>query len=285
MITKALVQSLLKVVQSPAERTQFAASHGLRAFVGESGIGTLLGNKIVFSVPQKERIRALLFAEGVNPAASPDAWSQLNRSTALAIGPDEKWAGTAVRANRIAIKALHGKPLLLGLFEMTLPPGANLDYSVASTLAGIGHECIVVVENWEAFERIDDLDVDMSRAGTNPLVLWRGGAKAYTVGAAARFLAQTVIPVWSAPDYDPAGLAIAARLPRLQGVLAPSLSRLGQLLQASKLRERYFQQIDGALTTLEQTDNPDVRRLWALVKASCTAVPQEYLLSVQIGDG
>lgn len=284
MITKTLVQSLLKVVQSPAERIQFVASQGLRAFVDESGIGTRRGNKIVFSVPHKERIRALLFAEGVDPAVPPDAWSELNRSTALTIGPDEKWAGTAVRANRIAIKALHGKPLLLGPFEITLPPGANLDYSVTAALTEVGHECIVVVENWEAFERIDDLDVDMSRAGKNPLVLWRGGAKAYTVGAAARFLTHSVIPVWSAPDYDPAGLAIAARLPRLQGVLAPLESKLGQLLKASKLRERYFQQIDGALTTLEQTDNPDVRRLWELVKASRTAVPQENLLSVQIGE-
>lgn len=277
MIGKGLAQSLLRVVQSSPERVEFDASITLRNFVENNGIGIVQGRKILFNESHKDRIRAWLIADNISPNTPVDAWSGIGRADALNIGPDEKWAGEAVRAGRIAIKTLKGRPLLVDGHHIYLPPLANIEWSCPVALASLCHDAVVVVENWEAFERIDDLQVDMGHVSMNPLILWRGGGSNASVGAATRFLAAYSRPVWSAPDYDPEGLAIASRLPHLVGVLAPPDDTLRSLLDRSKLHERYSQQLPGAHASLEQATHPDVKRLWALVRASGKAVPQEWL--------
>ncbi|XLZ71481.1 DUF2399 domain-containing protein [Massilia sp. SR12] len=276
MSTKQLAQSLLKVVQSPADRVHFPASKMLMAFVAESGIGTVQGRNILFNAAHKDRLCAWLRADDIDPTVSTDAWATAGRAAALELGPDEKWAGLAVRANRVALKTLQGRPLRCGRESLYLPPRANLECDVAEALERTGHTTVVVVENWEVFERIDDLELDLRPSGDNPLIVWRGGARA-SIGAAMNFLAAFNQPVWSAPDYDPAGLAIAARLPHLQGILAPPDEVLRDLLRASKLQERYQAQLSGAQAVLDQAKHPDVCRLWSIVKVSRNALPQECL--------
>lgn len=276
MSSKQLAQSLLKVAQSPADRVQFPASKTLLAFVADSGIGTVQGRNILFTQAHKERLCAWLRADNIDPAVPADAWTKAGRAAALGLGPDEKWAGLAVRANRVALKTLQGRPLRCGGESLFLPPRANLECDVAEALKRMDHNTVIVVENWEVFERIDDLELDLRPSGDNPLIVWRGGARA-SIGAAMNFLAAFNRPVWSAPDYDPAGLAIAARLPHLEGILAPPDEVLGDLLRVSKLQERYQAQLTGAKALLEQAKHPDVCRLWSIVKLSRNALPQERL--------
>jgi hypothetical protein len=276
MNKKLLAQSLLNIVQSPVERVRFRTSKTLAAFVEDSGIGTLLGNNVIFNAAHKERVRAWLRADNIDPSTPADAWAGVSRAAALELGPDEKWAGMAVRANRIALKTLSGRPLKLGSESMLLPPGANLECNFKDAVDRVRHDSVIVVENWEVFERIDDLDVDLRPAGDNPLVLWRGGAHA-SIGAAMSFLDAFDREVWSAPDYDPEGLAIALRLPHLKGVIAPDDDVLRGLLAKSKLQERYSRQLAGAQAVLDQATHTDVCRLWAIVKASHNALPQERL--------
>lgn len=276
MTDKNLAIALLRVVQSPSDRQEFGASAILRQFVLESSIGVLQGKKIVFTESQKERIRAWLRADNIDPGTAVNAWSSMGRTDAMNIGPDEKWAGEAVRAQRIAVKALEGRPLLVSGHPIYLPLGANMEWNCTDVLDSLRHDAVIVVENWETFERIDDLQVDMSLVPTNPLIVWRGGGTT-SVGASTRFVEAYRRPVWSAPDYDPEGLAIASRLPHLVGVLAPKEDVLQKLLTESKLHSRYSKQLPGAYETLEHATHPDVRRLWALVRASGNALPQERL--------
>jgi hypothetical protein len=280
MTTKILAQSLLRIVQSPAERTQFHASKTLTAFVVESGIGILQGRNIAFNAAHKARIRDWLRADNIDPTTPAEAWAGVSRAAALELGPDEKWAGLAVRANRIALKALPGQPLKCGRESISLPPRANLEFDVSDALDCIRHDSVIVVENWEAFEHIDDLELELHAAGENPVVLWRGGAQT-SIGAAISFLGAFGRPVWSAPDYDPEGLAIASRLPHLSGILAPPEEVLRDLLGKSKLQERYTSQLAGTKAALDHAEHPDVRRLWAIVKASRNALPQERLCRSQ----
>lgn len=277
MTDKILAKVLLRIVQSPPEQVEFASSATLLQFVKMSGIGLVKGRKILFSEKHKERIRALLRADNIDPETSLDAWANLGRAESLAIGPDEKWAGEAVRAQRISFKALHGRPVLAGDVPIYLPLGMNLEWRQADAVQCLRHDAVIVVENWEVFEWIDDLQLDMGHVSGNPLILWRGGASNAAVGAAMRFLEAFRRPVWSAPDYDPEGLAIASRLPHLAGVLAPRDDVLKGLLDMSRLHGRYSQQLPGARSTLENAAHPDVKRLWALVRASGNALPQERL--------
>jgi len=276
MTTKMLAQSLLRIVQSPAERMQFHASKMLTDFVAESGIGTLEGRNVTFNATHKMRIRAWLRADNIDPTTPADAWTGVSRAAALELGPDEKWAGLAVRSNRVVLKAIPGRPLMCGRESIFLPSRANLEFDVSDALDCIRHDSVIVVENWETFEHIDDLELDLQAAGDNPVLLWRGGGHT-SIGAAISFLGAFGRPVWSAPDYDPEGLAIASRLPHLRGILAPPEEVLRDLLGKSKLQGRYSGQLAGAQALLEQAEHPDVRRLWAIVKASRNALPQERL--------
>lgn len=277
MNRKILAISLLRVAQSAPERVEFHASDTLKKFVAESGIGVAAGRKILFNERHKERIRAWLSADNIHPDTPLDAWSQLGRADALEIGPDEKWAGAAVRAKRVAIKTLKGKPLLVCEQQIYLPPLANLEWSCQEAVESLHHDAVIVVENWEVFERIDDLQVDTKHVSKNPLILWRGGGSRSSVGAAMQFVEAYHSPVWSAPDYDPEGLAIASRLPHLFGILAPPDDVLRSLLAESKLHDRYSQQLLGAKASLEQATHPDIKRLWAIVNKSRNALPQERL--------
>jgi hypothetical protein len=281
MNKKTLAISLLRVVQSSTGRVEFHASDALKKFVAESDIGVVQGRKIVFNESHKERIRAWLSADKIDPNTPVDAWSRLGRADALEIGPDEKWAGIAVRAKRIAIKALKGRPLLVCGQSIYLPPLANVEWGCQEAVESLRHDAVIVVENWEVFERIDDLQVGTNHVSENPLILWRGGGSKSSVGAATQFIDAYRRPVWSAPDYDPEGLAIASRLPHLEGILAPADDVLRRLLAESKLQGRYSQQLPGAKASLEQATHPDVRRLWGLVRASRNALPQERLCPKQ----
>lgn len=276
MTTKMLAQCLLKVAQSPPERMQFRASKTLMAFVVDSGIGTVQGKSVMFNAAHKVRICDWLRADNIDPTTPANAWASVGRAAALELGPDEKWAGLAVRANRIVLKALPGRPIMCGGESIFLPPRANLELDVLDALEYVRHDSVIVVENWEVFERINNLELDLRPAGDNPLILWRGGAHA-SIGAATNFLDAFERAVWSAPDYDPAGLAIASRLPYLKGVLAPPDEVLRSLLKESKLQARYFSQLEGSQAVLEQAQHPEVRRLWSIVKESRNALPQERL--------
>jgi hypothetical protein len=277
MTSKNLAKTLLRIVQSPSDQVEFAKSAALLEFAATTGIGVLKGSRIQFGEKHKDRIRSLLRADNIDPDTPLDAWATLGRAESLAIGPDEKWAGEAVRAHRIAFKALRGKPLLVGDTPIYLPPRSNLEWRCIDAIQSLRHDAVIVIENWEVFERVDDLQLDMTRASTNPLILWRGGTSNASVGAAMRFIEEFERPVWSAPDYDPEGLAIASRLPHLAGVLAPPDDVLRQLLKTSRLYTRYSKQLPGAQPTLDQSSHPDVKRLWTLVRASGKALPQERL--------
>lgn len=277
MLSKALTQSLLRIVQSAPEREAFAASAMLRAFAEESGIGILIGKQVLFPPTHKDRLRAWLLADQIDPTTAPEAWSGVGRAEALAIGPDEKWAGQQVRAQRVALKTLGGKPLMVGESALHLPAQSNLEWLVADAARRLAHDAVIVVENWETFDRIDDLEVDFAPAGANPLVIWRGGGLRATTGAAMQFLAAYGRPVWSAPDYDPEGLAIASRFPHLVGILTPSFEILSARLEQSRLSDRYRQQLPGAQATLDSATNPEIIALWRLVRRAGKALPQEML--------
>lgn len=135
--------------------------------------------------------------------------------------------------------------------SLLLPLGANLEWGYQQAIDNLQHDEVVLVENWETFERIDDLQVDISRVSSNPLIMWRGGSSNSTTSAAHRFLEGYGRPVWSTPDYDSAGLAIAARLPNLSGVLAPSDEILRALLGKFRLHDRFSSQLAGSVTTIE----------------------------------
>ena len=270
--SKQTVRALLRVVQSADER--FSASKALGDFSTAYGIGRGKGAGLLFDANDKVRICEILRAEGIDPTTDPAAWDRLSRARALDLGPNEKFASAPVKRHRVAIKALPGTPVHLAGQALLLPPVCHLDLDGPTAAGLLDHDTALLVENWECFDQVHAIDLDLSRAGDNTLVIWRGDRSDTRVDAVIALLRALDVPVWAFVDYDPAGLLIADGLPRLAGILAPDPERLERdLLQG--LPERYQTQLPMAAAILDASRHESVRRLWAIVRRYGRALPQE----------
>lgn len=273
-----LVKVLLRVVQMTEEC--FPGSKTLRDFLNEYHIGWTKGASYCFDATAKARIRALLQAQGIAPETPPDAWDGLTRAESLALGRDEKWADGPARRDRVAVKALPGRPLRIGHDSLMLPPSCHLEAAALEIVGGVRHDTILLVENWECFDRIHEIRLDFSAAGPNPLVLWRGGNGEARADASQNLLRALNRPVWAFVDYDPAGLVIAATLPGLRGIIAPETSVLAELLEKHGLEERYRTQLPAAAPSLDRAEHPAVVFLWPILRQVGRALPQEIFIGL-----
>ena len=282
-LTKQTVRSLLRVVQSADER--FSGGKALTEFSNAYGIGRAKGAGLLFDADDKDRIRDVLRAEGIDPNTDPAAWDQLSRARALDLGPNEKFTSAPVKRHRVAVKALPGRPVRLAGEALLLPPACHLDLDGQTAASLLAHDSALLVENWECFNRVHAIDLDLTLAGQNPLVVWRGDSSDTRADQALALLLALDVPVWAFVDYDPAGLLIADGLPRLAGILSPDSERLERdLIQG--LPERYQEQLAMAAAALNASVHEPVRRLWAIIRHYGRALPQErYILSANVSAG
>lgn len=275
---KRLVKVLLRVVQMTEEC--FPGSKTLRGFLDDYHIGWTKGASYCFDATAKASIRALLQAQGIAPETPPDAWDGLTRVESLALGRNEKWAGGPARRDRVAVKTLPGRPLLIGHESILLPPRCHLEADTLEIAGNVQHDTVLLVENWECFDRIHAVQLDFSPAGANPLVIWRGGSGEARADASQRFLKTLNRPVWAFVDYDPAGLVIAATLPGLHGIIAPETAVLAELLDKHGLEDRYRMQLPAAAPSLDRTGHPSVALLWPMLREAGRALPQEIFIGL-----
>ena len=246
-------------------------------FFEDFRIGRTKGSAFLFDREDKARIRELLSADGIAPDTDPAAWNGIGRAQALHLGPNEKFAAAPVKRRRVAIKTLPGRPLILDGQALILPPASHLDVEYPTVAGLLTHTTVLLVENWESFNRIHDTELDFSPAGENPLVVWRGDRSDTRADHALGLLRALQVPVWAFVDYDPAGLLIAAALPGLAGLIAPPLERLEHDL-AQGLAERYQAQLPMAAAALDASPSAPVRRLWTIIRHHGRALPQERYL-------
>jgi len=274
---KSLITSLLRVYHS--DKIRHGTSGVLSRFVEGYNIGQRVGASLVFSDADKEDIRKLLLAtEGIDATTTvPDQWNGLSRAESLAHGGNEKLTDASVRSDRVAVKALPGRPLLLDGQHVTLPAGANLDLNWRWLVSNSGHTTVLLVENWEAFDSIHQVTFNLSRSGENPLVVFRG-SPVYRQDHVMSLLNALSLPVFAFVDYDPAGLVIAQSLPYFAGLITPSPDDLEEALVTTKNYQRFRSQLLGAQALLNTSSLPDIVKCWNLLQSHGKALPQEYFL-------
>jgi len=274
---KNLITSLLRVYQN--DKPRHVASGVLKQFIDQYNIGQRVGASLTFSNKDKEDIRKLLLAtEGIDAASTaPDQWSGLSRSESLAHGGNEKLTDVSVRSGRVAVKALPNKYLLLDQHNIYLPIGSNLDLDWHWLVEHCGHTSVLLVENWEAFDGIHQVTFDLSRAGENPLVVFRG-SPVYRQDYVVSLLTGLSLPVFAFVDYDPAGLVIAQSLPYFAGLISPSPDELQAALARTKNHLRYRSQLPETQAVLNNAVHTDIIQHWQLLQEYGKALPQEYFL-------
>lgn len=277
MMDKRLIATLLRVAN--AAEHEFSVSAGLRQFHHDYGLGRLRGQtRITFTAMEKDEIRALLRAgEGIEAeGASADDWKGLTRAAALDRGRNEKLAGGAVKRNRISVKHLPGRALLLNGESLRLFPGAhvNLDWR---KLGAIGHNCVLLVENYECFDALDEIVLaNVLPRDYDPLVLYRGDQVESRLDSVMAFLAESALPVILFGDWDPASLVEAARFPGAVGMLCPGA--LGDLLHARGNMELYRRQVNAAFDRLADDPRHAIRHLHGVIHHARSGLVQEILI-------
>lgn len=275
---KSLITSLLRVYHS--DKMRHGASGVLSRFVEGYNIGQRVGASLAFSDADKEDIRKLLLAtEGIDATTTvPDQWNGLSRAESLAHGGNEKLTDASVRSDRVAVKALPGKSLLLNGHHTTLPNEINLDINWSWLVSNCGHSTVLLIENWEVFDSIHQVTFDLSQAGQNPLVVFRG-SPVYRQDHVMSLLNALSLPVFAFVDYDPAGLVIAQSLPHFAGLISPPSDDLEAALATIKNYQRYRNQLPEAQTLLNTSQFPEIVKCWDLLQKHGKALPQEYFLT------
>ncbi|QTR50911.1 DUF7281 domain-containing protein [Candidatus Thiothrix anitrata] len=274
---KNLIKRLLQICQSAEAR--FTRSKGLNQFQQDYNIGTVMGASLHFSPHDKSQIRALLLnTESIDAdTTDPTQWDGLSRTESLALGSNEKLTHSAVRQQRVAIKHLPQQALLLGGSRLVLPEGSNLDVNWQTIVQQSQHDTVLVVENWEAFERIHQAQLDFSLAGKNPLVVFRG-SPVYQQDHTIALLEALQRPVFAFVDFDPAGLMLAQSLPCFQDTILPPMTVLESHLQACTNHERYQKQLPQTAQALDSSQHATIAKAWEMLKHYGVALPQERFL-------
>jgi hypothetical protein len=243
----------------------------------EYNIGLPSGNQLRLRAADKAELVALVrSATGLDLNAAPADFKTLSRGEALDHGHDEKWAGRAVAADRLLLKALPGGALRVNGGALRLPARAHLDLAAAA-LESMDHPALLVIENYECFDRIDRIRLALPKPWADPLVVYRGDPRASRADTVNALLAASGLPVLALADIDPAGLLIAASLPGVVGLLAPDGEVLEGLL-AEGNPDLYRRQLPWAGPSLRAHSEPVIRRLWELLERHGKAVAQERWL-------
>ncbi|OHC72444.1 MAG: hypothetical protein A3H93_05810 [Rhodocyclales bacterium RIFCSPLOWO2_02_FULL_63_24] len=271
------IRKLLQCVQTTEERV--AMTHALDVFCAEHRtIGRRKGNWLYLLPSDRDTLRQILAAEGIDPTTSPDAWEGKTRAQALALGNDEKLAHDPVKRRRLAVKALAPSATVdIGSGPLHLPAFCHLDVDYNEIHVGT-HDVIIVVENWECFDRIHMAARRLQFPGVSPLVVWRGDTSATRADAMLAWLSSIQQPVAAFVDYDPAGLVIAGSLPRLTHLVVPELDELARLLEKG-LSERFRTQLPGCQRILDESTDRHIGPVWKLIRAKGKALPQEHFVS------
>lgn len=275
---KSLAVALLRICQSPDN--ELRPGKAVDAFLKEFGLGVRFRSSIQIKDSEKNFIREYLQRHGIDPETDPTAWGGLARHEALALGANEKFTRENVRKDRVAIKALPGRPLLVGAKPLELPPGAHVDLNWQWVAERSRHETVLFIENWENFEFTDKTPFLHELPG-NPLVVFRGAPNVYNNRDSLALLKALQRVVYAFVDFDPEGLVIANALPYFGRFLAPSDEVLERLMDGFVNKSRYEEQLGQNLSVLESMAHPDLVRVQRVIRRLGMALPQERLIGLE----
>jgi hypothetical protein len=273
---KRLVGLIQRALLSPQAIFPFNASW--QALHREYNIGSPLGNQIRLTERDKaelvDLVRQMVGLDLRN--ASVAEFDGLSRHEALRLGRDEKWAGRAVGARRLLLKALPGKPLWVNGLAFPLASRSHLDIAL-ETVEHLAHQAVIVVENYECFDRIGLMRLVLDERWADAAVVYRGDPNASRTDAVHEFLRAQKLPVLAMVDIDPSGLVIAQTLPGVTGILAPPVAVINALL-AQGNPALYQQQRPGAEQSLLNSPHPLIRQWWRLIESHGAGLAQERWL-------
>ncbi len=248
---------------------QKVASATSRSLGQHYGMGQHTGSRFIFTEADAARARLMLVNANI-PIEPPI--TGLRRAEAARNNPAREKAGTlAPHEDSIAVKTAHGHCDLDG------HPVANQGYQVLTLEQAIRvrADVLLVVENLESLRFLErNLWIDYE--GQAVLAVFRGD-RTLRVDTVARFIESSGAPVWAYFDFDPAGLGMSAKLPRLRRILLPPEAALVHAARKANQVHLYADQAGQWSRTLTSDRRPMVQRPWRLLRQLRVGLAQELM--------
>lgn len=248
--------------------TSQASQHFCRHF----GMGQHIGRRFVFSQADADRAHQMLTIAGI--AIEPAAQA-LRRSQAGLNNPSQEKSGTLPpHQDSIAVKAAHGR------CEFRGDPVPAVGYQVLTLeqVCEIRADVLLVVENLESFRFLErNRWIDYQELAV--LAIFRGDS-VFKADVVSSLIEASSAPVWAYFDFDPAGLGMAAKLPRLQRVLLPSEDLLESAARRANQVHLYADQVDQWGKSLSSDDRSMIQRPWSLLRTLRVGLAQELMESL-----
>ena len=278
LLSHGLVEKLKSIVLS--ESSKFTLTKYLQQFCNDYNLGNTRGKTVQFSDDHKLQIRNLLEIKGHDVNASIKA--TMSRTEKLEFGPNEKAGGGRIKNNRISIKAYADLPLMINMRRIELIKNSHLNIDISKILS-CQHNCIIVVENYENFNRFDETTILLPEAFNNPLVIYRGDKSESRLDGVLAFIESNDLPVLAAVDLDPFGLVNVAKIKNLKAVIAPNEEDLKLLFEINKIRrpdlyEKHYLGCHNSLDSL--TPEHPCHQLWKIIKEKKAGIVQEQFLKL-----
>lgn len=212
---------LLRAYQAATHKGQtvFQAGKAAEKLSLELGFGRVVGRQWRLEPGDLPRIREYLVNHlGVrDPEYASSNFSSMDRITAAAVSPQEKFAGRGPHDGMVLVRGA-GVPAQLN--GTTLPAlGRSCIYVHAADVFSIEHDCMIVVENFQALTHFEQF-VLTEFPYTSPLLVFRGDATIPMNGAIA-LARKKLVPVIAFCDLDPQGCQIANSVPNRVGAIFP----------------------------------------------------------------
>lgn len=239
-------------------------------FVEHYGLGVPFARHVEYQARHFDQARELLELHGLPLEALGPRASRAD--SAKFTGQSEKTRSRAPWADSVAVKPIGSAG---GPWDAR---GAFLVLTVDEAVQ-MPCERLLVVENLETFRYLQDykwlVSMEVFRA-RSVLALYRGDS---TTSAAdsAHVLRRRTEPVCAFTDFDPAGLGIAAALPRLERLLLPGTEWLKRAARGARSLELYERSRAQYEAVLEVAAHADIREAWTLMKSLRAGVSQESM--------
>lgn len=249
------------------------ASAAAEFFHTHHGLGRRAGSRFLYAQADSDRAVQMLSNRGIS-VAQPE--QGLRRRDSFLNNPTSEKSGTlSPHHDSVAVKIASGHSRAQGLCE------AGFGYQVltAEQAISVATDVLLVVENLESF-RFLERNPWIQYEGKDVLAIFRGD-NFLRADTAIKVIESRREPVWAYFDFDPAGLGMASRLPRLERLLLPSEPILSTSTRRANQVHLFADQLAQWSATLDADDREIICAPWRHMKHLRLGLAQEHMDSLK----
>lgn len=247
------------------------ASQVAEYFIEHFHIGIRVGRTFEY-LPTDHLKAAQMLANSGLPMEPLPAGSLRSDASELP-GMSEKTGTKKPHSDSVAVKPVAGTCSLDGR-KLAIPQKSYLVLTCEQALS-VRAGRLLVVENFETFRHLERYDW-ISYEEQDVLAVFRGDPQ-YRTDDALKVIMQRREPVWAFCDFDPAGLAISANMPRLERIVLPEFDDLEEKAVRARRQDLYIEQLPQYGKRLESDSRDMVASVWNLMKRLRAGLPQEWM--------